>query len=855
MSDFPKHDLRQSLAAEGPMRSKLDVGEMEVDIEERHITHFNEALVGSQTLDDSISDDDSIEVYAGKQDHGDLEERIAAENHLFLSRWDAINWDGDISMHSPTEGGGLSVSPLQGVEAAMEEAILGSLKGDVLDCHADMLPHAMGVWAGEEAQAGSCPEYAAEMLEIEESNSGIDFGTECFHNYLEWNLDNPGHADAINAKLPRVYDHGFRLRPMLYLLIRYTDELNPIELAGIAERLHGAFHGHMDLLMEVEVKMPNLNDDAAETMKTWMSNHPSSAVLIVLATDRKPKVGRRPQFRVVQKALGPSYQSVLVKNHSPIRGLLVLGPGEIIAMEKHPSQLKCWGEPVRNADLTWVVGFTNPNLYLGRIMSSLPEFIFQVYFKTVLGRPNVVSESLIWSFASPWVLDHTCILFIELSSPTSIYPVAKEIIKWTPNMPWGIPLQPCPTCKVNWSLKASFCSGLECAVKCHGCGSEGSGKCPDDGQQMVFLKRRHLKDGPEPYILATFPKPAQVNVEWKSIQEKEEGYIRRDELSSYGGVARKKYEMTARNYWSLLGSPDPRPLMVVYIPPQGEIGAWNKPFADRWVAIGPSDRNTFIAGTFMGGDFSLGSLSTWVVEKEDADVVVLLQGQAPQTSDICLLLKHFERALGGLFKVIFNPEHRGYRGIVALAPGLTTPASLAQFEQLTIRQSLSWIMGPSHSGFNPGSMVDLLPDLFFHLMVRREGDGIRDLVDKVFNRPWALGCSLKPNCMKAKSSNSGQREISSHATLHAKKLMWLERQVHKDRAEALTVGDEPRLEERRQSHHHWKEGRKRNFPSKKGPRAPRVDSPEGGAEKKGEGAYGKKGWDIFLAKLRVVERA
>jgi hypothetical protein len=37
--------------------------------------------------------------------------------------------------------------------------------------------------------------------------------------------------------------------------------------------------------MEVEIEMPNLDDDAANTMKRWMSNHPSSAVLLVLATN------------------------------------------------------------------------------------------------------------------------------------------------------------------------------------------------------------------------------------------------------------------------------------------------------------------------------------------------------------------------------------------------------------------------------------------------------------------------------------------------------------------------------------------------------------------------------------------
>jgi hypothetical protein len=50
--------------------------------------------------------------------------------------------------------------------------------------------------------------------------------------------------------------------------------------------------------MEVKIEIPNLDDDAAEIMKRWMSNHPSSAVLIVLATNKKPKAECRPQFKV-----------------------------------------------------------------------------------------------------------------------------------------------------------------------------------------------------------------------------------------------------------------------------------------------------------------------------------------------------------------------------------------------------------------------------------------------------------------------------------------------------------------------------------------------------------------------------
>lgn len=51
--------------------------------------------------------------------------------------------------------------------------------------------------------------------------------------------------------------------------------------------------------MEVKIEMPNLDDDAANTMKRWMSNCPSSAVLIVLATNNlKPRNAYDSQFQV-----------------------------------------------------------------------------------------------------------------------------------------------------------------------------------------------------------------------------------------------------------------------------------------------------------------------------------------------------------------------------------------------------------------------------------------------------------------------------------------------------------------------------------------------------------------------------
>jgi len=64
---------------------------------------FNDALVGSQKLENSTPDNDFIEKCARKQglllsasdslmptDHGNLNERMVRENCAFLSKWDDI---------------------------------------------------------------------------------------------------------------------------------------------------------------------------------------------------------------------------------------------------------------------------------------------------------------------------------------------------------------------------------------------------------------------------------------------------------------------------------------------------------------------------------------------------------------------------------------------------------------------------------------------------------------------------------------------------------------------------------------------------------------------------------------------
>jgi len=80
---------------------------------------------------------------------------------------------------------------------------------DALSCNADAWLHSPNIedkgpsnphiiwdsaFIGFNFSAGGCPKYASEIPGIENSNNGIDFETECFLSYLEWDLDNPGHA-------------------------------------------------------------------------------------------------------------------------------------------------------------------------------------------------------------------------------------------------------------------------------------------------------------------------------------------------------------------------------------------------------------------------------------------------------------------------------------------------------------------------------------------------------------------------------------------------------------------------------------------------------------------------------------
>jgi hypothetical protein len=50
--------------------------------------------------------------------------------------------------------------------------------------------------------------------------------------------------------------------------------------------------------------------------------------------------------------------------------------------------------------------------------------------------------------------------------------------------------------------------------------------------------------------------------------------------------------------------------------------------------------------------------------------------------------------------------------------------------------------------------------------------------------------NLKGLHMEAKSSNSDRRKTGSSFILHAKKLMWLERQARKERSGVLNVSDD-----------------------------------------------------------------
>ncbi|PPQ85567.1 hypothetical protein CVT25_006701 [Psilocybe cyanescens] len=249
--------------------------------------------------------------------------------------------------------------------------------------------------------------------------------------------------------IPRHND--FQLRPLLSITIRFKAD-EPINLSEMTSFLDNVFDGHPDLLMkhEVEVdvsKSHNMEEDKETEVECWMKKHPCPTVIIFLLVNG-PAFFDEANFNVVKYALGRSYKSILPNNSSPIRGLLVIGLGGRASCLKIPSNLKGWRESVRKSvfnlqslkyflfnpylsrtKLTWVVGFTNPGLDLCHITSFIPVFIFQAYFKTLTGGPNAVLYALIHSYNSVSVSEHSRVLLVEISSPSSIHATVKEFSK------------------------------------------------------------------------------------------------------------------------------------------------------------------------------------------------------------------------------------------------------------------------------------------------------------------------------------------------------------------------------------------------------------------------------------------
>lgn len=172
-----------------------------------------------------------------------------------------------------------------------------------------------------------------------------------------------------------------------------------------------------------------------------------------------------------------------------------------------------------SAHLSWVTGFTNPKVRLRRIMSSLPEFIFQAYFKSFDGVAHSVTEAIIQAFGAPWVLEQTTVFFIELDSSSAFVPTIREFSKWNPRRPWGITLPSCPTCLTNYHVSARFSTKFQCDLQCNNCKAEGQARFPGESF-LQTLDLQHLGDKARPYMLCAFPGPSTISATWSTTLSK-----------------------------------------------------------------------------------------------------------------------------------------------------------------------------------------------------------------------------------------------------------------------------------------------------------------------------------------------
>lgn len=194
------------------------------------------------------------------------------------------------------------------------------------------------------------------------------------------------------------------------------------------------------------------------------------------------------------------------------------------------------------AHLSWVTGFTNPKVRLRRILSSLPEFILQAYFKSIDGLANSVTEAIIQAFGAPWVLEQTTVVFIELDSNSAFLPTIREFSKWNPSRPWGITSPSCPTCLTNYHVSARFSTEFQCEIQCNNCKAEGQASFPGESFLQI-LDRQHLREKSRPYMLCAFPGPSRISATWsttpsKAFREEQRGVqnITSDKVRHYPGT-------------------------------------------------------------------------------------------------------------------------------------------------------------------------------------------------------------------------------------------------------------------------------------------------------------------------------
>jgi hypothetical protein len=151
-----------------------------------------------------------------------------------------------------------------------------------------------------------------------------------------------------------------------------------------------------------------------------------------------------------------------------------------------------------------------------KVNDCLSEFILETFLKEIDGRPNNVAEAVCTSFLASTFADHAGIIVIDRPACHDVHTSVHEFSLCTPNLPWGVPLSECPSCGSNLHLKATHGHTFKATVKCHRCGRGGQASYSntDDGGSLIFVDRPQFRHQSLPAIMATYPRPQMIQVDW-----------------------------------------------------------------------------------------------------------------------------------------------------------------------------------------------------------------------------------------------------------------------------------------------------------------------------------------------------